>query len=157
MKTMSKKMYLGIYVTSLGICLLLSFFFAVVAALQNFIWYQDAPGLLVQLIAVLGILGIAQFLIVNVVYNVTILWKMWSSIQDGRARTTPAKAIGFLLIPFFNIYWVFQAWGGFPKDYNSFVDRHRLDAPQLAGGVYAAYPILTLLTLIPFAGVLRLW
>ncbi|HUV53539.1 MAG TPA: hypothetical protein VMW64_10785, partial [Dehalococcoidia bacterium] len=34
--------------------------------------------------------------------------KAWASIQDGHARTGPCKALGFLFIPFFNFYWIFQ-------------------------------------------------
>ena len=45
---------------------------------------------------------------------------MWAAIQDGYARTTPGKAIGFMFIPFFNIYWMFQAIWGYSKDYNNF-------------------------------------
>src|SRR5215472_4189380 len=38
-----------------------------------------------------------------------LIYQMWQSIQDGHARTTPGKAVGFLFIPFFNLYWMFQA------------------------------------------------
>jgi len=154
MMRMSKKMHLGFYLTSLSTCLVFGFVLAIAAGLQNFVWYQDRPGLFVQLSAILGILALVQFLFVNMVYNVLMLWKMWSSIQDGRVLTTPVKAIGFLLIPFFNIYWIFQAWGAFPREYNSFVDRHKLPVYHLSPGVYKAYPIITLLTLIPLAGIL---
>jgi len=154
MKRLSKKLHLGIYLTSLVGCLIFGLVATLVAGLQNFVWYQDAPGLVIELIVLVGILAVVQFFFVNMVYNLLMLWKMWSSIQDGRARTTPGKAIGFLLIPFFNIYWIFQVWGGFPTDYNNFSERQRLSLPRLAGGVYKAYPVLTLLTLIPLLGIL---
>jgi len=154
MKTMSKKLYAGVFSVSLGLFLLFGFLLAVAATLQNFVWYQDQPGLGVQLLAILGILGFVQFLIVQMIYTFVILWKMWSCIQDGYARTTPGKAIGFLFIPFFNVYWVFQAWGGFPRDYNNYVDRHRLAVPHLSSGVFTAYPVLILLTAIPFLGII---
>ena len=121
MKQVSKKLHLGIYTTSLVVCLFFGLVATLVAGLQNFVWYQDAPGLVIQLIVLVGILAVVQFFFVNMVYNFLMLWKMWSSIQDGRARTTPGKAIGFMLIPFFNIYWIFQVWGGFTTDYNNFL------------------------------------
>jgi len=153
MKKMSKKLYAGIYSGSLALFLLFGFLLAVAAMLQNFVWYQEQPGLGVQLLAILGIMGFVQFLIVQMIYTFVILWKMWSSIQDGNAKTTPGKAIGFLFIPFFNVYWIFQVWGGFPRDYNNYVDRHRLAVPHLSSGVFTAYPVLILLTAIPFLGI----
>jgi hypothetical protein len=40
----------------------------------------------------------------------TTLYRAWKCLQPGGlARTTPGKAIGFLFIPFFNLYWIFQA------------------------------------------------
>jgi len=154
MNKMSKKLYAGIFSVSLGLFLLFAILLGVAALLQNFIWYQEQPGLGVQLIAILGILGFVQFLIVQMIYNFVILWKMWSSIQDGYARTTPGKAIGFLFIPFFNVYWIFQVWGGFPHDYNNYVDRRGLSVSHLSSGVFTAYPVLILLTAIPFLGIL---
>jgi len=151
---MSKTLYAGIFSFSLGLFLLFGVLLGVALLLQNFVWFQEAPGLGVQLIAILGILGFVQFLIVQSVYTCVILWKMWSSIQDGSARTTPGKAILFLFIPFFNIYWIFQVWGGFPTDYNNYIDRRRLPVPHLSAGVFKAYPALILVTAIPFLGIL---
>ena len=154
MNTMSKKLYVGIFSTSLGIFLFFGVLFAIAAGLQNFVWYQEAPGLGIQVIAILSILGVFQFLLVQFIYTFVILWKMWSVIPEGHARTTPGKAIGFLFIPFFNVYWIFQAWGGFPRDYNSYVERQRLAVPDVSPGIFTAYPILILLTAIPFLGIL---
>jgi hypothetical protein len=52
------------------------------------------------------------------------VYRFWKLIQDGYAETTPGKAWGFLLIPFFNFYWVFKAFYGLSKNMNSFIDRH---------------------------------
>ena len=61
--------------------------------------------------------------IIPSIYGITIFcvfwYKVWVSIQDGHARTTPGKAIGFMFIPFFNGYWLFQSIWGFAKDYNT--------------------------------------
>lgn len=151
---MNKKLYTGIFSFSLGAFLLFGILLGAAALMQNFVWYQEQPGLGVQLLAILGILGLVQFLIVQMIYTFVILWKMWSSIQDGFARATPGKAVGFLFIPFFNIYWIFQVWGGFPTDYNNYVDRHRLSVPHLSSGLFTTYPVLVLLTAIPFLGIL---
>jgi len=152
--TMNKTIYAGIFSLSLGFFLLFGLLLGVAVLLQDLVWYQEAPGLGVQLIVILGILGFVQFLFVQMIYTFVVLWKMWRSIQDGHARTTPGKAIGLLFIPFFNIYWIFQVWGGFPTDYNSYVQRHRLPVSHLPAGVFKAYPAIILLTAIPFLGIL---
>jgi hypothetical protein len=154
MNKMSKTLYAGIFSLSLGFFLLFGFLLGVAVLLQDFVWYQEAPGLGIQLIAILAIVGFAQFVVVQSIYTFVVLWKMWSSIQDGNARTTPGKAIGFLFIPFFNVYWIFQVWGGFPTDYNNYVDRYRLPVSPLSAALFKAYPILILLTAIPFLGIL---
>ena len=81
---------------------------------------------------------------------------MWESIQDGHARTSAGKAIGFLFIPFFNLYWIFQVLWGFSKDYNAYVERHALDAKKLSEGLFLACTILPLTTCIPFLNFLTI-
>ncbi len=67
-----------------------------------------------------------------------LIYKMWGAIQDGQARTTPDKAIGFMFIPFFNYFWIFQIWPGYATDFNNFVDRHRVQTPKLSQGLILA-------------------
>ena len=50
--------------------------------------------------------------------KLTLLHKMWSSIQFSKPRTTPGKAVKYLFIPFYNYYWYFQVYQGFAQDYN---------------------------------------
>ncbi len=103
-------------------------------------------------VAVLIFLSVAPFLITQIILTLVVIYKMWASIQGGRAtRTTAGTALGFLFIPFFNLYWLFQVWGGFPTDYNRYIDEYSLPIPKLSNGLYIAYPILTL---IPFLGIL---
>lgn len=94
-----------------------------------------------------------------------LLYKAWASIRDGYARTTPAKAVGFLFIPWFNIYWIFQVVGGFTKDYNSFVERHGITAPHLSKRLFlfssffiVVSPYMTAIAifLIPLGGIIFL-
>lgn len=87
---------------------------------------------------------------------VMLMWlhKMWAAIQDGHARATPRQAVGFLFIPLFNFYWAFQAFWGFAKDYNRYLERRALPGRRLAAGVFLAYTILCFGGAIPFVGVL---
>lgn len=99
----------------------------------------------------LGFLAI----LVGAIAFLVLLYKLWAAIQDGHARATPGKAVGFLFIPFFNLYWAFQAIWGWAKDYNAYVDRHGLtSAPKMPEGLFLAYVILCFSGIIPILGVL---
>ena len=105
----------------------------------------------------LGVVMIASSLpatLYLMVVNCVFLYKLWASIQDGRARTSPGAAVGFLFIPVYSVYWVFQALWGFARDYNAFIARHSVEAPRLPEGVFLAYVILSLVSGVPFLGFL---
>jgi hypothetical protein len=95
-------------------------------------------------------------LIISYLYLVVVMlaaiYQMWSLIQDGYARTTPGKAVGFLFIPFFNIYWVFQSVWGFSKDYNRYIKRYAISTAPLPEKLFLAFAIISLLSLIPVIG-----
>lgn len=67
-----------------------------------------------------------------------LLYRLWKGIQDSHARTSPGQAIGLLFIPVFNVYWLFQVFWGFSRDYNRFVDRHAPGASKLPEGLFLA-------------------
>jgi FHA domain len=90
------------------------------------------------------------------VLSCVLVYKMWDSIQDGYARTTPGKALGFLFIPFFNLYWIFQVWWGFAKDYNAYCDRREFQVKKLEEGLFLAFCIVMLAMVIPFVNIVAL-
>jgi len=105
--------------------------------------------------AALSLLGLSTLpLLFGAGMMMVLFYKMWTAIQDGHARTTPGKAIGFLFIPFFNIYWAFQVIWGFSKDYNAYTKRHALTLPDLPDGLFLAYTILCFTGWIPTAALL---
>ena len=69
--------------------------------------------------------------------------EMWSSIQDEYARTSPAKAAWFLLIPLFNLYWCFVVYPGFVRDYERYIKRHDLDGRKLPYRVFYGYAVIS--------------
>jgi hypothetical protein len=72
------------------------------------------------------------------------LYRAWSCLQPGGlARTTPGKAIGFLFIPFFNLYWMFQSIKGLASDWNRTVSTYGdlKMAPKLSEGVLLLFCI----------------
>ena len=68
------------------------------------------------------------------------LHRAWSLIQPGNVQISPGKAIGFLFIPGFNIYWLFVAIGGLPKEWNRVMASHPnlSQAPRLSSGIAIA-------------------
>ena len=138
MQKISKSFYLGSIAGAGGLGLL----FTIIANFIRLAQGADSaapiaflmPGALLSIYA--GVIGI-------------ILWyKAWSVIQDGNARTTPAKAIGFLFIPFFGFYWVFQAYWGFAKDYNAYIKRYKISCPALPEALFLTTCILTVAGMI---------
>jgi hypothetical protein len=84
--------------------------------------------------------------------QMNLIYKMWGAIQDGHARTTPGKAVGFCFIPLFGFFWMYQVYWGFSKDYNSYIQRHSLSVPRLPQSlfiVYVSLGLISLLSLIP--------
>lgn len=112
---------------------------------------QNAAFLYLAIAMNLAVFFILFMLIPLTAYSILYLiqiYRMWDVINDGHSRATPGKALGFLFIPFFNIYWGFNVWGGFPTDYNAFVNRYRLNdkVPLLNPTVYQIFPVLILLS-----------
>lgn len=145
MGKLSKSLYAGGWGAGIGLGLLLLLVgIAVMAGGRG----RDADaGAAFILLAYIPILFAAVLMLV-------LVYKMWAAIQDGQVRTTPGKAIGFLFIPFFNFYWVFQVFPGFADDYNAYAARHSLNVPRLERGIFLAYCILTLCGIVPILGML---
>jgi len=99
-------------------------------------------------------LGLLSLIYTGIVFLV-VWYKAWAAIQDGHARATPGKAIGFLFIPFFGFYWIFQAFWGFARDYNSYVERNRLLVSKLSSGLFLAFSFLHLVAIVIGAALRR--
>ena len=105
-------------------------------------------------------LGLIELACIPILYGAVcmlVLWyKSWEAIQDGHARATPGKAIGFLFIPIFDIYWTFQAVWGLAKDFNACLQRNSIPAARLPEGLFLAFCILCFTTWIPVLGLVLL-
>ncbi len=69
---------------------------------------------------VLGMFVLMEFAaaLLMFIFGFIILHRSWQSIPEGEGRATPGKAVGFLFIPFFNLYWIFIAYYGLALDLN---------------------------------------
>ncbi len=86
-------------------------------------------------------------ILIALITHLTFVYKFWNSIQDGHPRMTPGKAIGFLFIPFFNIYWLFQVYPGFATDYNRYIQEKGIQARPLSQGILTAMAIFILISI----------
>jgi len=109
--------------------------------------YTGAWALATGILLVL--LGFAAILFGSSIWYL-LLYRAWAAIQDGHTSTTPEKAVGFLFIPFYNFYWIFKAWYGFAQDYNRYIERNALNTAKLPEGLFLAFCILFIGSMVPF-------
>jgi hypothetical protein len=88
--------------------------------------------------------------IVHLVFSLLVTIKAWGAIQDGQNPISPGKAVGFLFIPFFNLYWVFRAFGGYAGQYNAFIERNGINVPRLSGGLFIVQAVLCVVPYVNF-------
>ena len=71
------------------------------------------------------------------------LYRAWRLLQPGNVRTTPGKAIGFIFIPFFSVYWFFVLFVGLANDWNRVMAAHPnlQQGPRLNSGLALAFCI----------------
>ncbi len=146
MQELSKPFYLGSIFGSFGLGLVMALLGVAVMAAGG-----DDPSP-----AALGLICLMYpLMIYGTVVLAILVYKIWDAIQDGDVRTTPGKAIGFCFIPFFNLYWIFQAYWGWAVDFNNYVrDKAVQGAPKIPEGLVLTLCILAIASIIPFLGIL---
>ncbi len=118
--------------------------------------YTSAGWALMVLGGVLVGLGSVSLIASVVIFSV-FLHKVWELVQDGRARTTPERAVGFLFIPFFNLYWVFVAIHGLALDLAGALRRQgRIDVPPPSAALALAFCVLWICTWVPYLDMIAL-
>ena len=113
------------------------------------------PDVFVWLSMILTTLGGLGLTISGIWMSINMLmaiYRYWTTLQGGNARTTPGKAIGFLFIPLFNFYWGYQCFIGLRNDMNNYIANYRTDIPPIRDGNYL---VITLtLSLIPYVNLI---
>lgn len=146
-KKMSKTFYVGSYLGGIvaSVVLALVWVFALLFYVSRYPDADPDPVLLIGLVSLLP-------LIFSMVIVLLCVYRMWAAMQDSYVRTTPGKAAGFLLIPIFNLYWMFHVFHGFAYDYNEYIVRHRLAATRVDEPLFRLFPVIVLCSFIPFVG-----
>jgi hypothetical protein len=107
--------------------------------------FQEGRGAdreVVPIIMAVSMLPLLFGIFLDVLARLLLLFKMWKVIQGGPARTTPEMACGLLFIPLFNLYWAFQAFWGWTKDFNAFTAQRGIAAPRMPEGLALTMCIL---------------
>jgi predicted Zn finger-like uncharacterized protein len=86
------------------------------------------------------------FLLGSVVIEYALFYKMWAAIKDGQASISPGKAVGFLFIPVFNIYWALLMVTGFAEDCNSFIVKRSIKVKELPMSLCLIYSFTLMLS-----------
>jgi len=79
------------------------------------------------------------FLVCSVLIEMSLFYKMWAAIQDSQVSISPAKAVGLLFVPVFNIYWALYMVTEFAEDYNAFIQRRAIKAKDLPMALFLIY------------------
>lgn len=108
-------------------------------------------GLLTMVIGVGFFFAVAGYLamLASFILWLVLLHKCWGVIQDGAPRTTPGKAVGFLFIPLFNLYWGFQAVWGLACDLNAYCRERGIQARPVGEGLALATCITWVTGILP--------
>jgi predicted Zn finger-like uncharacterized protein len=88
------------------------------------------------------------FLVGSVLIELLLFYKMWAPIQDGKSSISPGRAVGFLFIPVFNIYWALSMVIGFAEDYNSFINKRSIKTKELPTTLFMIYAFVFMLTIL---------
>ena len=154
-KRASYGLYVSLVVPGAMVGLLATFFLWVA-------YFDDAtpPD---ELLAVIGLLYfiLMPLTVAVVVVAMVYLYRAWAMIQDDQVRVTPGKAVGFMFIPLYNLYWVFVAYPGWAKNYNRYIEIHQFgNAPRMPVALFQTFAILVpvniVLQYIPVLDILML-
>ncbi len=90
----------------------------------------EQPGTLIGIMAasLLSLLGFG-LLVTGVVFQMILHYQCWAVLADDRPRTTPGRAVGFLFIPLFNIWWLVPSLIGLDRDQGRALAARGLSAP----------------------------
>lgn len=99
-------------------------------------------------VILLGLGGVGYLLmLISSILTLVYIFRAWKCLEPGgMARTSPGAAVGLMFVPFFNLYWIFQAIHGLSVDWNRTVDAYPdiARAPKLAEGMFLTYCITSL-------------
>ncbi len=90
------------------------------------------------------------FLVIGFIFFYILHYIYWELVQKEGVLTTPGKAIGYLFIPFYNLYWIFVSFRGLAIEINKTLKQKNITTEKKASiGLATAFCILMLSCMIP--------
>jgi len=93
-----------------------------------------------QDMAVMALVAIVAWLVLVCLFT----YNLWNKLQDGKTEISPGKAVGYLFIPVYGIFWMFRVWAGYADELNKFLARHDL-APRASRKIAFFFVFATML------------
>lgn len=108
------------------------------------LWCISYPLYIINLQCIL----INLLLICAFILALLLIYRHWILLQESYARITPEKAILFLFIPFFNLYWFFVAIVGLAEDSNLYMNEFLIKKKRISHKLALAYYVAILMGLL---------
>lgn len=74
---------------------------------------------------ILSMIVLAVSSVISWISSLVLLYQYWKLLPAEEAVTTPAKAVGYLFIPIFNLYWIFTAYGKLGASIDKLLNKNR--------------------------------
>ena len=127
-----------------GVVIMIGGFGTMIATLEAGPESGEAPPEAIGAVGALVIFGGMIPLMIGGIMSLIYLYRAWVLLQPRTKHATPGKAVGFLFIPFFNLYWYFVAYWRWSQEWNRLVasDPAHPSAPRMSEGLFLTYAIL---------------
>ena len=94
-----------------------------------------------ETMGVMAFLAIVPLILCSV-FNCILHYKCWKAVPTSFARLTPGKAVGFLFIPFYGLYWAFPSFKGLGSDCSVIAETYGMRGFSSLSGLGLTYAIL---------------
>lgn len=129
--------------------------------------YQNFPNSISiisyrSFLSIIGFLGssfllrIALFVasLVCLISYLEIIYFSWRILEFDKVKISPSKAIAYLFIPFYNIWWAYYSTMSLVEELQSFAIQRKIsNIPQISQKFTLSLAILSMLVLIPFVSI----
>jgi hypothetical protein len=104
-----------------------------------------------EAILISALVGFAFTIPATIVWCVW-LYRAWTAVPESCRSATPGQAVGFLFIPFFNLYWCFRAIPGLSASIRRGLVAY--EGPEARGAGQGLGVAACIVGLIPYVGIL---
>lgn len=115
--------------------------------------FEGENGMVFAILFMGMVLLMVAISILLMVFSLILLYRYWRVMQPYTTRTTPGKAVGFLFIPFYNLYWMFVAYHGLAKEIDAYIASHPgTEAPRPETSLILVMVIMMVMSFVPYLG-----